>query len=92
MKGIETDVVYSIPTWAACYLYYGDKDGLSEEDIQMADDYVKHLDENGMRLIEPLKDTYDEFNPFPAFGKACSTEDWLVEILEEDEDEDDTDF
>lgn len=31
MKGIETDVVYSIPTWAACYLYYGDKDGLSEE-------------------------------------------------------------
>ena len=79
--GIETDVVYGIPTWATMYLYYRDKEGLSEEDIQMADDYVKRLDENAMRLIEPLPDSYNEFNPFPTFGKASSTEDWIVEVL-----------
>ena len=64
---------YNIPCYALCYLFYGDRDGLTDEDISTIDNFIKRERLSGcsMSIVE---DSYDEFNRYPAFGLACDTE------------------
>ena len=78
---IENDVVEGIPNWAAYYIGYGEvTDDMTSEDVKMVDDYLRKLDNDGIRLIAPIEGTENEFNPHPAFGDACDTTDWSCEI------------
>ena len=78
-RPVTTTTIYRVPTWAATYLYYGDDSGITEEDRALCDDFVRNLD--GLRLIEPIEGTRSEFEPYPAFGLATETEDWIAEVL-----------
>ena len=78
---IENDVVEGIPNWAAYYIGYGEvTDDMTSEDVKMVDDYLRKLDNDGIRLIAPIEGTENEFHPYPAFGDACDTTDWSCEI------------
>ena len=78
---IENDVVEGIPNWAAYYIGYGEvTDDMTVEDVKLVDDYLRKLDNDGIRLIAPIEGTENEFNPHPAFGDACDTTDWSCEI------------
>ena len=60
-----------IPTWAICYIEYGDKSNLTDEDEEMID---KWLDELGFAPIIKYDDN-PYFTHYPAFGKACDVVD-----------------
>ena len=76
----EDDVVEKIPNWATTYIMYGDvPDNLTDEDIQMVDDFIDKLASQGISLISPIEGTESEFEPHPAFGDACDTTDWSCE-------------
>ena len=76
--------VSGIPCWAASYLEDADSSGLNDEDKKLADDYKKKLLKEGLRLVAPIEGTRNEFNPCPAFGLACDTEDWSAEVMPPD--------
>ena len=81
MRGIENDVIEGIPNWAVTYIMYGEVHGdMTDEDVKLVDDYLRKLDNDGIRLIAPIEGTENEFNPHPAFGDACDTTDWSCEI------------
>lgn len=81
MRGIENDVIEGIPNWAEYYIGYGEvTDDVTSEDVKMVDDYLRKLDNDGIRLIAPIEGTENEFNPNPAFGDACDTTDWSCQI------------
>ena len=62
---------YDIPSWAICYLVYGDKDGLTDEDIITVDTFLEQ--NNLVSCGIDVTEEYDEFNTCPAFGLACDT-------------------
>mgnify|MGYP001158706762 FL=1 len=37
------EYTYNIPTWALCYIEYGDADGLSDDDIADVDAFIQSL-------------------------------------------------
>ena len=81
MKASKFDIVFDIPTWATMYLYYGDTEGLSIEDKNQVDTFVLILKRQGIkRFIEPADCSECAFNKYPAFGKSCGTQDWIVEV------------
>lgn len=59
----------------------GDIDGLNEEDMDEADRFVDELADDGLRLVAPIDGTENEFNSYPAFGKATSTVNWSTEAI-----------
>lgn len=76
---MEFDTVEGIPNWATTYIMYGDMtEDMTDEDVEMVDAYLEKLAEQGISLIEPIKGTENEFNPYPAFGYGTSTEDWYA--------------
>ena len=80
-EGIENDVIEGIPNWAVTYIMYGEVHGdMTDDDVKLVDDYLRKLDNDGIRLIAPIEGTENEFNPHPAFGDACDTTDWSCEI------------
>ena len=42
MRACE-EYTYNIPTWALCYIEYGEADGLSVEDIEAVDAFIESL-------------------------------------------------
>lgn len=78
---MKTDIVEDVPCWATVYLMYGDDTGLSEEDKKECDELVADLRKQGMVLIEPIEESHSGFNSWPAFGLACDTENWVVEVV-----------
>ena len=77
---MKTKIVRDVPIWASQYLMYGEADDLSEEDIRQCDEFVRDLEKRGLRLACPDISAFNEFNPCPAFGLACGTEDWIAEV------------
>lgn len=63
---------YDIPCYALCYLFYGDQDGLTDEDISIIDKFMEKEDLSGCAKTTK-DDSYNEFNSHPAFGLACNT-------------------
>ena len=76
---IET--IKSIPEWATTYIMYGDESGLTEPDKREIDHFLDGLLRYGFRLIAPIEGTHNEFCPYPAFGLACATQDWIAEYV-----------
>lgn len=73
-----TTEIEGIPDWAASYLVNGDDSGLSEEDKAEVDGYVDDLASEGLVLVHPIEGTENEFDSYPAFGKACATSTWIA--------------
>lgn len=70
MKYLTTE---KIPTWAICYLEYGDPTGLDDDDIMAADafitdnfptGYVMEISVDEDNCVQPY------FTHYPAFGLA----------------------
>lgn len=64
---------YEIPCYALCYLFYGEKDALSDEDIDTIDKFMEKEKLSGCSMTV-VDDSYNEFNRYPAFGLACDTQ------------------
>ena len=64
-----------IPTWAICYLVNGDKDGLTEEDIETVDDW---WNKNNVILVDPIGTGDASFSSHPEFGLASDVEECFV--------------
>jgi hypothetical protein len=79
---VNTDVVERVPQWAVTYLEYGDDSSLEPHDKVLVDRFVDKLLKEGFRLVAPVDGSESEFEPHPAFGLACETVDYIVEILE----------
>lgn len=75
MKHITTE---KIPTWAICYLEYGDPSGLDEEDVMMADAFINDNFPRGFTM-ELVVDDANCIQPYfahrPAFGLASEVYD-----------------
>ena len=59
---------YAVPEWALNYMMNGDRDNLSDTEVEMADDFVKENFPNGY-LMEVDWNNTNDFNLFPAFGE-----------------------
>lgn len=80
---MKIDIIYDVPIWAALYIMYGEDDNLSLEDKEECDAFLIALKREGVvRLIEPADCSEQVFNKYPAFGKPCSTQDWIAAIEE----------
>lgn len=58
-----------LPSYAVCYVEYGNEDGMSEEDIKLCDEWLASLSEGGQLHFEYGEESY--FTKSPAFGLAC---------------------
>ena len=58
--------VENIPQWAVPYMANGDSDGLTEEEIELANNFMK---ENNFESILNVSETH--FSNSPEFGPAC---------------------
>ena len=78
----ENCFVMGIPSYAVCYLIYGESDNLSEEDIKNIDSWVEKMqnDNNGKSFdISPISGRDEYFNPCPCFGLPCNSLDcWII--------------
>ena len=75
-------MIGKIPTWSLCYLDNGDKDNLTNEEIEMID---KWRTENKVQYVTPAPEKegecYPYFDHFPAFGLATEVLDCSVATL-----------
>lgn len=74
-----------IPSWAVCYIEYGERNDLSDEEVAMVDKYLEDLCKEGYQLLCPKEDAEEEFNWHPAFGLPCSTVDYDAEVVGKEE-------
>lgn len=66
------EYVEDFPEWAVHYLIYGEDTSLSDEEMEEIDEWIE--DNGYVRLVSDGEEyNRDEFNKFPAFGKACAT-------------------
>ena len=83
-KHIASDiekVVERIPCWALCYIVNCDRYSITDEEIQMVDDFYESYRKGGMEIqgIYPVHDDDDNFEAYfshcPAFGLPCDVVD-----------------
>ena len=79
MKVIDY-IPFDMPDWALSYVVNGDASGLTDEEEAMVDDWLRACIDNLQAdrpecCAQPEVDLDAEpsFNPFPAFGLACTT-------------------
>ena len=75
-------MIEKIPTWALCYFVNDDANGLTDEEIEMAD---KWWMKNKVQYLTPAPEkdgeSYPYFDHFPAFGLATEVMDCMVATL-----------
>lgn len=75
---METLTTEKIPTWAICYLEYGDPTGLTDEDIEQVDEFISDNFPHGF-VMEIVADEDQCVTPYfasrPAFGGGCEVYD-----------------
>lgn len=76
--------ISGIPCWACSYFVNRDASGLDDNDRTLCREYERKLGRKGLLLIGPIEGSRNEFDPCPAFGDACDTEDWMAEVLPPD--------
>lgn len=54
-----------VPSWALGYIVNGDIDGLTDEEIQMINNW---LNANDYEIVSPVNDGEEYFSNCPAFG------------------------
>ena len=62
-----------LPEWAMCYVFNGDKEGLSDEEIKMIDDWME--EKRILHISPPDDDEESYFTSSPPFGLACNVYD-----------------
>jgi hypothetical protein len=80
---IEADMnkfIEKIPAWALPTIINDDPSGLTDEDIELVDNYCRR---NNVALVHPINDDIEAellpyFDPHPAFGLACDVVDCIV--------------
>lgn len=60
---------YKIPEWAICYFANGDKDNLTDEEIEIADKWYEEHFPNGCAFDFGSEDNEPYFSNDPAFGE-----------------------
>lgn len=74
--------VMGIPSYAVCYLIYGESEGLTDEDIQNIDQWVDKMEKanNGRSFdVNPISGCDEYFDSNPCFGLPCYVEDcWII--------------
>ena len=78
---VEFETVENVPTWATCWLMYGEDDSLTPEDMADVSVFVLELAAARLRLVAPIDGTENEFCARPAFGLACSGQNWTAEKI-----------
>ena len=73
---MKTMTIENVPQWAVNYIINGDISGLEQQDIEMVNQYLLGLADEGFRLTSPIEGSENEFCAYPEFGKACSTVDF----------------
>ena len=73
---MKTIVIESVPQWAVNYIVNGDISDLEQEDIEIVNQYLQGLADEGFRLTSPIEGSENEFCAYPEFGKACATVDF----------------
>ena len=65
-----------IPTWSLCYLINGDATGLTEDDVNMIDQWVSDWQ---VQIVSPLRNeevnAQPYFSHYPLFGLPAEVED-----------------
>lgn len=69
---IEDSFECQFPEWALAYLEYGESDGLSAEDVRLADQWLGEAVAGGF-VAWDITDDRNEFCANPAFGLPTST-------------------
>lgn len=75
---MKTETIENVPEWATMYLMYGDTTGLDETDLESIRSFVEGLKGDGLRLVDPIDGTHNEFCRYPEFGLPCATQDWTA--------------
>jgi len=67
-----------VPTWAICYLCYGDRSDLRDSEVRLIESWYSSLRSDAQRLgAEVCLDygqEYPEFTNHPAFGLPCEAQ------------------
>lgn len=81
---IKNTYEYQFPSYALCALFYGDFDGLEDEDIE---NFNRFMEQNKNIDVwddkEPDSEPY--FAPYPEFGLACDVVDLVGIEFEKEE-------
>ena len=82
MARVGQVVVDNFPTYMLCYMLYGERDGVTDEDIENLEAWMDRENLNGYRIFDVFLEEgcgdemvikKNEFCAHPAFGLACET-------------------
>lgn len=78
MARVGQVVVDNFPTYMLSYMFYGDKDGITDEDIGNLEKWLKDEGLEGYRIFDVFCTAdgviiKNDFCAHPAFGLACET-------------------
>ena len=59
---------YDVPEWAFCYIEYGDRGDLTDEEVAIVDKWLDDTFPKGFTWSVDWED-YNELDRFPAFGQ-----------------------
>ena len=77
---VKFETVEGVPSWAVCGFEYGDWSGVNESDRAAAENWRRGLAADGLRLVCPADVEAASFDWSPAFGAACDTVAYYVEL------------
>lgn len=73
---IKTKKFSDIPSYAVCYLAYGDLDGLTDDDIKLIDKFCKN--NNIDHLVSCSDDTHFCYYPDFGLGSDCVEAEFIL--------------
>ncbi len=82
MATIKSLGEYKIPTYAVCYLEYGDAGGLLDSEIATIDQWLESEFGDKWPLFNWRGESFQYFTNTPAFGLPCEVEDCEVVRIE----------
>lgn len=77
---VKFDTIEGVPSWAVCGFEYGDWSGVNASDQAAAERWLDRLASEGLRLVRPVDVGAAAFDSSPAFGAACDTVAYYVEL------------
>lgn len=77
---VKFDTIDGVPQWAVCGFECGDWSGVEESDRTAAERWRRGLAADGLRLVCPVDVEAAAFDSSPAFGAACDTVAYYVEL------------
>ena len=77
---VKFGTIEGVPSWAVCGFEYGDWSGVEESDRTAAECWRRGLAAEGLRPVCPVDVGAAAFDSSPAFGAACDTIAYYVEL------------